>query len=69
MRKKNKNSGKKPKKKRIYNKYSYDLRRRVVNDILKGIISKEEAMLKYGINDMRALFDNDLRLLKQFVGY
>jgi phenylalanyl-tRNA synthetase alpha chain len=24
------------------------------------------AMLKYGIDDMRYLFDNDLRFLKQF---
>lgn len=37
------------------NKYAYDLKRRVVNDILRGIISKEEAMLKYGIRSRQSI--------------
>ena len=41
--------------KRVYNNYSYDLKRRIVNDILKGIISKEEAMLKYGIRSRQSI--------------
>ena len=55
MKKKNKTSDTKSKKKKVYNKYSYDLKRRVVNDILLGIISKEEAMLKYGIRSRQSI--------------
>jgi len=46
-----------PKRKRrgTNNKYSYQLKRRIVNDILKGIISKEEAMLKYGIKSRQSI--------------
>lgn len=43
------------KKKRIHNKYSYALKRRVVNDILLGIISKEEAMHKYSIRSRQSI--------------
>lgn len=55
MKKKNNTSDTKSKKKKVYNKYSYDLKRRVVNDILLGIISKEEAMLKYGIRSRQSI--------------
>lgn len=40
---------------KTYKKYSYNLKRRIVNDILKGIISKEEAMLKYGIKSRQSI--------------
>lgn len=50
----NQNSTKSPKK-RNYNKYAYTLKRRVVNDIMKGIISKEEAMLKYNIRSRQSI--------------
>ena len=43
--------------KRHYNKYSYALKRKVVNDIMKGILSKEEAMLKYGIRSRQSIND------------
>ena len=43
--------------KRHYNKYSYALKRRVVNDIMKGILTKEEAMLKYGIRSRQSIND------------
>ena len=42
-------------KKRTYNKYSYALKRKIVNDILKGILSKEEAMLRYGIRSRQSI--------------
>lgn len=38
-----------------YNFYSFALKRRVVNEILLGIISKEEAMLKYGIRSRQSI--------------
>ena len=41
--------------KKHYNKYSYSLKRKVVNDILKGILTKEEAMLKYGIRSRQSI--------------
>ena len=40
-----------------YNKYSYALKRKVVNDIMKGILTKEEAMLKYGIRSRQSIND------------
>lgn len=43
--------------KRHYNKYSYALKRKVVNDIMKGILTKEEAMLKYGIRSRQSIND------------
>ena len=58
MQKENKKSDTKTRKKlgrSSYNKYSYSLKRRIVNDILKGIISKEEAMLKYGIKSRQSI--------------
>jgi len=58
MKKKNKKSDTNPPKKErrgAYFKYSYDLKRRIVNDILKGIISKEEAMFKYGIKSRQSI--------------
>lgn len=58
MKKENKKSDTKVRKKRrpsTYKKYAYDLKRRIVNDILKGIISKEEAMLKYGIKSRQSI--------------
>ena len=42
-------------KKKTYNKYSYALKRKIVNDILKGILSKEEAMLRYGIKSRQSI--------------
>ena len=37
-----------------------------VNGFAFGMGIERIAMLKYGINDMRLLFDNDLRFLAQF---
>ncbi|HMB61903.1 MAG TPA: hypothetical protein VKN36_02445 [Eudoraea sp.] len=42
-------------KKKRYNQYSYALKRKIVNDILKGILSKEEAMLRYGIRSRQSI--------------
>lgn len=55
MKKQNNKTSTKSKKKRYNNKYAYALKRRVVNDILKGIISKEEAMLKYNIRSRQSI--------------
>ena len=55
MKKNNNKSSTKSAKKRYYNKYAYALKRRVVNDILLGIISKEEAMLKYNIRSRQSI--------------
>ena len=55
MKKSNKKISTKSEKKRYYNKYSYALKRKVVNDILKGILSKEEAMLRYGIRSRQSI--------------
>ena len=55
MKNKNNRSSTKSNKKRTYNKYSYALKRRVVNDILKGILSKEEAMLRYTIKSRQSI--------------
>ena len=55
MKKVNNKNYTKSTKKRNYNKYAYALKRRVVNDIMKGIISKEEAMLKYNIRSRQSI--------------
>lgn len=55
MKKTNNKPSTKSTKKRNYNKYAYALKRRVVNDILLGIISKEEAMLKYNIRSRQSI--------------
>ena len=55
MKKSNKKISTKKQKKRTYNKYSYALKRKIVNDILKGILSKEEAMLRYGIRSRQSI--------------
>jgi len=55
MKKSNKKISTNSKKKRTYNKYSYALKRKIVNDILKGILSKEEAMLRYGIRSRQSI--------------
>jgi len=55
MKKKNNKPVKKPVRSPHRNKYAYGLKRRVVNDILRGIISKEEAMLKYGIRSRQSI--------------
>ena len=55
MKKSNKKISTKKEKKRTYNKYSYALKRKIVNDILKGILSKEEAMLRYGIRSRQSI--------------
>lgn len=55
MKKTNKKISTKSEKKRFYNKYSYALKRKIVNDILKGILSKEEAMLRYGIRSRQSI--------------
>jgi transposase len=55
MKKSNKKNITKSTKKRTYNKYSYALKRKIVNDILKGILSKEEAMLRYGIKSRQSI--------------
>ena len=43
--------------KKAYRFYSYSLKRQVVNDILKGILSKEEALLRYGIRSRQSIND------------
>lgn len=53
--KKNFTKSKEKESKISYKKYSYALKRRIVNDIKKGIISKEEAMLKYGIRSRQSI--------------
>jgi len=55
MKKSNKKISTISEKKRAYNKYSYALKRKIVNDILKGILSKEEAMLRYGIRSRQSI--------------
>ena len=55
MKKVNNKNCTKSTKKRNYNKYAYTLKRRVVNDIMKGIISKDEAMLKYNIRSRQSI--------------
>ena len=55
MKKSNKNISTFSEKKKTYNKYSYALKRKIVNDILKGILSKEEAMLRYGIKSRQSI--------------
>lgn len=55
MKKSNNKISTKKEKKRTYNKYSYALKRKIVNDILKGILSKEEAMLRYGIRSRQSI--------------
>jgi transposase-like protein len=55
MKKSNKKISTNSEKKRTYNKYSYALKRKIVNDILKGILSKEEAMLRYGIRSRQSI--------------
>jgi len=55
MKKRNKKISTNSKKKRTYTKYSYALKRKIVNDILKGILSKEEAMLRYGIRSRQSI--------------
>lgn len=55
MKKVNNKKSTKSTKKRNYNKYAYTLKRRVVNDIMKGIISKDEAMLKYNIRSRQSI--------------
>ena len=53
----NNNNRTNSRRKRHYNKYSYALKRKVVNDIMKGILTKEEAMLKYGIRSRQSIND------------
>ena len=55
MKKSNKKISTKTTENRTYNKYSYALKRKIVNDILKGILSKEEAMLRYGIRSRQSI--------------
>ena len=55
MKKSNKKISTKKEENRTYNKYSYALKRMIVNDILKGILSKEEAMLRYGIRSRQSI--------------
>ena len=55
MKKSNKKISTNSEKKRTYNKYAYALKRKIVNDILKGILSKEEAMLRYGIRSRQSI--------------
>jgi len=55
MKKSNKKISTKTEEKKTYNKYSYALKRKIVNDILKGILSKEEAMLRYGIRSRQSI--------------
>ena len=55
MKKSNKKISTKEEEKRTYTKYAYALKRKIVNDILKGILSKEEAMLRYGIRSRQSI--------------
>lgn len=40
---------------RAYNFYSYALKRKVVSQILEGILTKEEALLRYGIRSRQSI--------------
>ena len=55
MKKANKRISTKAEKKRTYTKYSYAIKRKIANDLLKGILSKEEAMLRYGIRSRQSI--------------
>lgn len=55
MKTNNKKNCKKPSKKRIRKKYAYALKRKVVHEIKMGIISREEAMYRYGIKSRQAI--------------
>ena len=38
-----------------YNFYSYALKRKVVDQIMKGILTKEEALIRYGIRSRQSI--------------
>lgn len=38
-----------------YNFYSYALKRKVVDQILKGVLTKEEALIRYGIRSRQSI--------------
>ena len=40
---------------RAYNFYSYGLKRKVVSQIMEGILTKEEALLRYGIRSRQSI--------------
>jgi len=45
----------KGRKKRKNNQYSYGLKRKVVDEIMKGILTKEEALGRYGIRSRQSI--------------
>ncbi|HHY15289.1 MAG TPA: phenylalanine--tRNA ligase subunit alpha [Firmicutes bacterium] len=51
---------------RVLEKVGYDTGR--VTGFAFGVGVERMAMLKYGINDIRLLFENDVRFLQQFIG-
>ena len=55
MEKTNNKSDKKRGKKRLKKKYSYALKRKIVSEIMEGILSKEEALMRYGIRSRQSI--------------
>ncbi len=51
---------------RVLEKVGYDTNR--ITGFAFGVGVERMAMLKYGINDIRLLFENDVRFLQQFIG-
>lgn len=43
--------------KKTYNSYSYALKRKVVDLILKGVLTKEEALIRYDIRSRQSIND------------
>lgn len=55
MKSSNKKNVKKSTKKKRYKHYPYALKRQVVHEILTGFLSREEAMLRYGIKSRQVI--------------
>ena len=55
MKKQNNKKSTKKRKNLARQKYAYGLKRKVVHEILRGILSKEEAMLRYGIRSRQSI--------------
>jgi len=55
MKKTNNETVKKSRRNRHRNNYAYGLKRKVVDEILKGILTKEEALIRYGIRSRQSI--------------
>lgn len=45
----------KAKQPKTYNSYAYELKRKVVHEIMEGILTKEEALFRYGIKSRQSI--------------